>query len=155
MKKYLIVPALALLTGCSTTDSTWLKSVDGNQFEISSGTVRNSRFVTVENKMRTWNGAYQGGEEKIAERKDLLLQLTGEEAARICGQENYEIDSDPFYSMTDKSPGTFGGGLIGFAIAHIAAKNENIPTSIHCNYLCKTEPASLAQAAINPTNNER
>ncbi|HQS83712.1 MAG: hypothetical protein B7Y25_03190 [Alphaproteobacteria bacterium 16-39-46] len=137
MKKYLIgLPIALMVTGCVNTDSTWLDTVDGNQMEIRSGTIREDRFVDVENKMKTWNGSYQGAAEKIPMRKKLFDEIAYKEMSRICGASNYQTEGEPGYSMEDRSAQTYGGGLLGALISDMMSKDENLPVSAHYRFKC-------------------
>lgn len=148
MKIKLGLCSLILLTGCNNSkmQSSWLEAHEGNEFRIYSGTVGddkdNIKYVNVYNTMRTWNGNYQGGEEKIADRKNLLFKIADKEAARICIK-GYKRSDEPYFQMTDKHENTFGGGLLGLAIAHMAASDQNIPIGLSCQYTCITDKLSV------------
>ena len=88
--------------------------------------------------MRTWNGDYQGGAEKIPARKKLLNSIADKEAKRVCGHDFKQL-TETYFEMTDKHENTYGGGLLGLAIAQMAASDENIPVSIYYTFSCKAD----------------
>lgn len=148
MQKKLSVIMLMALTGCNTSTMTytWYENIESNDFRIYSGFVGpekdNAHYLNVYNTMKTWNGAYQGGKEKIEARKALLTRVADKEAQRVCPK-GFTLKDDPNFVMTDKTENTYGGGLLGLAIAHMAANDENIPVSLHYSFACnldKIEP---------------
>lgn len=137
------LPILLSLTSCVSVDSSWLRHEEGNQLEVTSGRKGSSRFVSVQNKTKTWNSTYQGGKEKIPSRKEFLIKIAEKEACRVCGSiDNVKRDLDPSFNMTDKSDSAFGGGLLGLALAHAFSSNENIPVSVHYDFQCVDEMGS-------------
>lgn len=140
MKRILIVGSAALLSGCGPTlNSSWIETVEGNDIEVKSGTQNSSRVIFVENKLRSWNGRYQGGESMVPERKKLFTQLAKAEAERVCKPHGFVMIDSPSYTMTERNADTFGGGLIGYAIANAMAEYENLPVAGEYNFKCTNE----------------
>lgn len=137
--KLIFIIIVLLVTGCATTDTKWLQETHGNQFEVISGRVNKGRYVEVDNKLRTWNGPYLGGKERIDDRKLLLTALAEEEASRVCGDVGFLGDDTAYFNMKDTNGSVYGGGLIGEFIAFATAKKENIPISIHYKFICTDE----------------
>jgi hypothetical protein len=127
------------LSSCATTDAKWLHEKDGNEFQVSSGRANQERFVSIDNSLRTWNGALMGGEDKVPERKTFLKNMAEEEAKRVCGDTNFERVNEPSFGMMDKDPMTFGGGLLGVLIAKAASSYDNLPVSINYKFKCKDD----------------
>lgn len=136
MKKILITSSMLMLTGCTNISSQWMETIEGNDIDVISGTSGDSRFITVENKLRTWNGSYQGGEEMVPARKALFTKLANEEAKRVCCPQGFVMDGSPSYTMTERNADHYGGGLLGYVIASAAASYENLPVSGHYNFRC-------------------
>ncbi|MBP9878104.1 MAG: hypothetical protein KBF71_07240 [Alphaproteobacteria bacterium] len=131
------------LTACGyDTKSDWLENVDGNEFRIVTKSSESDNIVSVENKMRTWNGHYQGGGDKIEMRKNLMMKLADKDADRLCKQEPVTKVSQPYIVMTDReNPVTNQGiipALIGQLVIQATTKDENVPRSLSYHFKCGT-----------------
>jgi len=142
MKNRFLVLPLLLISSCATVDTTWLREIDGNEFEVSSGRLTEGRFITVDNKLRTWNGQFRGGEEKVELRKEFLTKLAEQEAATLCSNSGFEKKDEPNFGMTDTNPMAFGGGLLGVLVAEAVSSYDNLPVSIHYRFKCDNDSLS-------------
>lgn len=140
-----IIPLLGtlVLTACGyDTKSDWLENVDGNEFRILTRSSESDNIVSVENKMRTWNGHYQGGKEKIEMRKNLMIKLADKDAGRLCKQEPVTKTSELNFVMTDRENPVNNQGLLGMIIGDIVVKmttkDENIPRNLAYHFKCGT-----------------
>lgn len=138
-----VIPLLGVLTlaACGyDTKSDWLDNVDGNEFRILTQSSESDNIVSVENKMRTWNGHYQGGKEKIEMRKNLMMKLADKDAGRLCKQEPVTKTSEPYFVMTDRENPVNTQGLLGMIIGDIVVqmttKDENIPRNLAYHFKC-------------------
>jgi hypothetical protein len=136
MKKLFLL-AVCFLSACATIDSKWVENAEGHTFEIWTGKTGDYRFVNVINPAKQWTGAYKGGKEKIPDRKKLMLSVAEKQASKLCNGKSFiQAEDSPYYEMMDKDDATFGGGLIGYAIASAASSDENIPVRALINFKC-------------------
>ncbi len=142
LKAVPLLGTLALAACGYDTKSDWLENVDGNEFRIITKSSESDNIVSVENKMRTWNGHYQGGKEKIEMRKNLMMKLADKDAGRLCKQEPVTKTSELNFVMTDRENPVNNQGLLGMVIGDIVVqmttKDENIPRSLAYHFKCGT-----------------
>jgi hypothetical protein len=139
MNRFFMYAFALLLMGCATTDSQWVQQIDGNQFEITSGRLFNSQFVTVTNTRRTWDGDLKGDKDMVPARKKILVDLAKAEAAKICGDDGFEPVGEPTFNMQERDPMAFGGGILGVLIAEATSSYKNIPVSGRYEFNCLGE----------------
>ncbi len=150
MKHAAYIPLLLLLAACgnnSKIDSQYLHIVDGNRLQVTTGTMDDGRFITVENLDKHWVGKYAGGKAKWRARKRLLDDLSSREMRGLCGEWLFAALRPPIYEMMDKDE-TMGGmapvlGMAASMAAHVAAYSAtdagNVPVSVYREYRCRSD----------------
>jgi hypothetical protein len=144
-----LLACISVLAACTSPVTTAQRTVtlEGNDLRISSGTLSNGRFITVENVRKTWEGELQGGKEKWTARSDLLHTTARNEIETICGQWFVAIHKGPIYNMLD-SDETMGGmapalgvevSMVAYLAAEASTKDTNIPTSVYMEFSCPNE----------------
>ncbi len=143
--------ALMALGACTHVGQTWVRDYDGNQLSITSGKVgSDEHFINITNTNRTWVGSYKGGEYMVPARKEFLKSVAESEASQIC-KGNFAPTKDISYEMLDRSPGLFGDGLLGYAVASALSEYENLPTAAHYHFQCPNDDGYDAAKAIAPS----
>ena len=166
--------AVIFLTACQTTglsrskieDSSRFSRGDVNVMEMTSGRQNGVRYAKAYNAVVTWQGPLAGGEEKIRQRQAYLLTGAHEEAARVCGSQDYELIDGPTFDMIDRTGNPYvygnsphkdaalasvGYGAIPALIASLLdagrkeamdikfSKVANVPVSVFFDFICTDE----------------
>src|SRR5580658_773916 len=113
-----LLACMSGLVACASpvTTSQRTVTVDGNNLQITSGTLNNGRFITVENAQKVWEADLKGGKEKWIARRDILLLTAKDEIERICGQPFVAMHKGPVYNMLDNDE-TLGGAAPALGVA--------------------------------------
>lgn len=137
------LPALVACSGPVTT-SERTEEVEGNNLQITTGTLSDGRFITVANAQKVWEGDLKGGKDKWGNRRDFLLLNARQEIESICGQWFVAMRKVPFYNMLDNDE-TMGGlapalgatvAMAAYLAAEAATKDTNIPSSVYIEFSC-------------------
>src|SRR5579872_6263802 len=105
-----LLACMSVLGACAApvTTSQRTVTVDGNDLQITSGTLNNGRFISVEKTQKVWEAGLKGGKEKWIARRDILLLTARNDIERICGEWFVAMHKGPIYNMLDNDE-TMGG----------------------------------------------
>lgn len=149
MKAFFYILPLILLSACAgpQVTSQRMMVVDGNRLQVTSGTMRDGRYVTVENVEKQWHGRMKGGKEKWKFRAGMLNNVLTHEIGMVCGDTFFRTIRPPTYKMMDKDE-TMGGmapvlGIAASMAAHLAADSAtdpaNVPVSVYAEFGCPSD----------------